>query len=309
MEYFRNTTDIRITQDTAITLGKFDGLHTGHQYLLEHLNKRKKDGLKTVIFTFDRPPRNEIEHCEHDVLSTIEEKEYIFSASGIDYLIEFPFNRQVMCMEAEDFIQFLAEKLSMKAVIVGSDFRFGYKRRGDYEMLQKFSEKYGYQVEVVEKKKYMGEDISSTFVRREISEGRIEIANELLGYSYFLQGEILHGNQIGRKIGIPTINLIPPREKKLPPFGVYAALIELDNRTYKGIANVGVKPTVGQKSPAGVETHIFDFNENIYGHEARVRFLHWVRPEKKFDSFEALTTQINEDIQDTKKYFEKVEVQ
>jgi len=307
MIYLKNTTDIVIPYETAITLGKFDGLHMGHQYLFECLYEKKKFGLKTVVFTFDRPPRNEIEHCEHDVLSTTEEKEYLFEHSGVDYLIEFPFTKQVMEMEAEDFIAFLAKKLSMKAVIVGTDFRFGHNRRGDYHMLQKFSDIYGYDVYVVNKKQYMGEDISSSFIRREISAGRIETANELLGYYYFLQGEVLYGNQIGRTIGFPTINLIPQKEKKLPPFGVYAVLVEVDGVKHKGIANVGVKPTIGRQNPAGVETFIFDFDRELYGKTVKVYFLHCIRREQKFDSINKLKEQINVDLENTKDYFKKNE--
>lgn len=303
MEYIRNTTNIEITAPTAITLGKFDGLHTGHQYLFEHLYEKGAQGYQTVVFTFDRPPRDEIEHCEHDVLSTTKEKEYLFRKAGVDYLIEFPFTRQVMEMEAEDFIRFLVEKLSMKVVIIGTDFRFGHNRRGDYKMLEEFSKIYDYRVLVVSKKQYQGQDISSSLIRKEITAGNIDVANQLLGYDYFLHGEVLYGNQIGRTIGIPTINLIPQREKKLPPFGVYAVSIQLDGEEYLGIGNVGVKPTIEGKSPAGVEVFIFDFNREIYGKNVKVSFCHWIRPEQKFFSLEDLKHQIEDDIIAARTYF------
>lgn len=303
MKYFRNTTDIVISQPTAITLGKFDGLHTGHQYLFECLYERKKDGLKTVVFTFDKPPRDEIEHCEHDVLSTTEEKAYLFERSGVDYFVEFPFNKEVMEMEAEDFIAFLVEKLFMKAVVVGNDFRFGHNRRGDYRMLQEYGKRYGYETRVVNKKQYNNEDISSSLIRKEITAGNIELANELLGYSYFVKGEVRYGNQIGRTIGFPTINLIPQKEKKLPPFGVYAVEVEIGDECYKGIANVGVKPTIDKPSEAGAETHIFGFDGDLYGKMVKVSFLHWIRPEQKFANIEELKEQINKDMTEVLEYF------
>lgn len=303
MEYIRNTTNIEIPYATAITLGKFDGLHTGHQYLFECLYKRKEENLKTVVFTFDRPPRNEIEHCEHDVLSTTEEKAYLFEQSGVDYFVEFPFTKEVMEMEAEDFILFLYQKLSMRVVIVGTDFRFGHNRRGDYHMLQQFGKQYGFEVQVVEKKQYKGEDISSSLIRQEISAGRLEIANELLGYPYFVSGEVLYGNQIGRKIGFPTVNLVPQQEKKLPPFGVYAVSVEINKVKYNAIANVGVKPTIDKISPAGVEAYIFDFDGDLYGKNIKVSFLHCVRKELHFQSLEDLKQQINTDINNVLNYF------
>ncbi len=305
MKYFRNTTNIEIPFATAITLGKFDGLHTGHQYLFEHLYKRKQDGLKTVVFTFDRPPRDEIEHCQHDVLSTTEEKAYLFEKSGVDYFIEFPFNKEVMLMEGEDFVRFLVNKLSMKAVIVGNDFRFGHNRRGDYHMLQQMGEEYGFEVQVVDKKKYNGQDVSSSLIREEISEGHMDIAKELLGYPYFIQGTVQYGNQIGRKIGFPTINLIPQKEKKLPPFGVYAVYVEIGKEVYKGISNVGVKPTIDKPTVAGAETYIFDFGQDVYGKNVKVSFLHWIRPEMKFQSVDELKKQIERDIDDVEEYFRR----
>ena len=303
MKYFKNTTDIKISEATAVTLGKFDGLHSGHQYLFECLYEKKEDGLKTVVFTFDKPPRDEIEHCKHDVLSTTEEKAYLFEQSGVDYFVEFPFTKDVMEMEAEDFISYLVSHLSMKAVVVGTDFRFGHHRRGDYKMLLEQGERLGFKTYVVDKKQYMGQDISSSLIREKLSEGNLEVANELLGYPYFIKGEVKYGNQIGRTIGFPTINLVPEKEKKLPTFGVYAVDIEIEGKKYFGISNVGVKPTINKVSDAGAETFIFDFNEDLYGKKVKVSFLHFIRGEKKFQNIDELKIQIDADIKEVREYF------
>ena len=171
-------------------------------------------------------------------------------------------------------------------------------------MLLQYAPKYGYEVEVVDKMQEDGRDISSTFVREQIVAGNMEKANDLLGYQYFVEGTILHGKKMGKAVlGIPTINLIPPEEKLLPPFGVYISITEWNGKRYPGITNVGCKPTVEGKNPVGVETHIFDFDEDIYGKEVKVSFLSKVREEKKFASLEALKEQMAHDVAVGKQYF------
>ena len=187
---------------------------------------------------------------------------------------------------------------------MGKDFHFGHNRRGDYQKLQQHAKRYGYEVEVVDKMQEDGRDISSTFVREQIIAGNIEKANELLGYDYFVEGTVLHGRNMGKAVlGIPTINLLPEEEKLLPPFGVYVSVTEWNGKTYPGITNIGCKPTVEGNNPVGVETHIFDFAENLYGKEVKVSFISRVREEKKFDSLDALKKQMTHDIEYGKQYF------
>ena len=234
MKYIRNTVDFQIEEDTVISLGKFDGIHRGHELLMERLAEKKREGLKAAIFTFDIPPRRNVQHVEAKVLTTNEEKMHIFEEMGIDYLIECPFTEEVMHMEPEDFIRMLVERLHVKCIVAGEDFRFGHNRRGDYRMLQEYAGKLGYEALILKKMKEDARDISSTFVREEIAAGNIEKANHLLGYRYFVKGMVKHGNQIGRTIGIPTINLIPPEEKLLPPFGVYVSEVAIGEERYQG---------------------------------------------------------------------------
>lgn len=304
MEYIKGTTAFKTEEPTVLSLGKFDGLHRGHELLMDYVFKKKKEGLKAAIFTFDIPPRKNVEHMAAKVLTTNEEKSRLFERIGIDYLIECPFTREVMNMEPELFIETIVNQLNVKCMVVGKDFHFGHNRRGDYQMLLQYAPKYGYEVEVVDKMQEDGRDISSTFVREQIVAGNMEKANDLLGYQYFVEGTILHGKKMGKAVlGIPTINLIPPEEKLLPPFGVYISITEWNGKRYPGITNVGCKPTVEGKNPVGVETHIFDFDEDIYGKEVKVSFLSKVREEKKFASLEALKEQMAHDVAVGKQYF------
>lgn len=297
MEYIRNTTEFQIEEPTVISLGKFDGLHRGHEHLMEYLEVKKKQGLKTVIFTFDIPPRQKVGGgSEAQVLTTNEEKMHLFEQRGIDYLVECPFTPEIMHMEPEDFVEMIVHNLQVKSMVVGTDFHFGHNRRGDYKLLQELSESYGYEVEVVEKVQEDDRDISSTFVREEIAAGHIEKANHLLGYHYFVQGTVVHGKEIGRTLAIPTLNLLPPEEKLLPPYGVYVTQTTVEDRIYGGITNVGCKPTIEGINPVGVETHLFDFAEEIYGKQIKVEFLVPVREEMKFGSLDELKAQMERDI-------------
>lgn len=303
MKYIKNTTDFLIEEPTVISLGKFDGIHRGHELLLEQLLKKKKEGLATVIFTFDIPPKKKLEEEDVKVLTTNEEKMHMFDTFGIDYLIECPFTQEVMSMEPEDFIWMLVSKLSVKCIVAGEDFCFGHNRRGNYKMLQRYAELLSYEAIILPKMKEDARDISSTYVREEIAAGRIEKANKLLGYSYFVSGIVEHGNRLGRTIGFPTINIIPPANKLLPDFGVYITKVTIDGESYQGVTNVGCKPTIEGKNPIGIETYILDFNQDVYGKNACVTFLKKIRNECKFPNIEALSEQMRIDVNKAKDYF------
>lgn len=297
MQYIHNTLDFKIEEDTVITLGKFDGLHRGHELLMENLlTWREKYHYKAVVFTFDIPPKRQVNGVDTRVLTTNEEKYAIFERTGVDYLIECPFTPEVMGMEPKTFIEWMVRSLRVKCFVVGSDFHFGHNRAGDYKALRQYAGEYGYEVVVLDKMQEDGRDISSTYIREEINLGHIEKANHLLGYKFFVKSAIIHGKQLGRKIGIPTINMELPQEKLLPPNGVYATRVFLDGRWYKGVTNVGCKPTVSDSTLIGVETHILDFDEDVYGKVAEVCFLHYIRPEQKFASIDELQKQMQRDV-------------
>ena len=295
MKVIKDTLDFQIEEPSIISLGKFDGIHAGHHLLMEALADGKKRGLKSVVFTFSISPKMHFDH-ELKMLTTDEEKMLLLEEAGVDYVIECPFNEAIMHMKAEDFLKMLTEKIAIREIAAGTDFRFGYQRSGDYRLLEKCAGKYGYRVTIYEKKQFEGADISSTRIRELLAGGEIEKANELLGYEYFFYGKVIHGNELGRTISAPTANLLPSPDKLLPPFGVYAAHVKVGEKEYQGIANIGRKPTVKGNYPAGVETFIFDFRENIYGQAIKVSLCGYIRPEQKFRSLEELKAQMEKDI-------------
>lgn len=307
MKYIRHTLDFYIEESSAVTLGKFDGLHRGHELLMQNLmDICKETQLSSVVFTFDIPPKAKVDDVSCKVLTTNEEKQHIFNSTGVDYLIECPFTQAVMCMEPKEFIKWIVTKLHMKYVVVGEDFRFGHNRMGNYQTLIDYEQTFGYQTIVVKKMQENGRDISSTYIREEIAAGNIKKANHLLGYAYFVKSHVIHGNRIGRTIGIPTINMQFSKEKLLPPNGVYVTRVEVDDKSYMGVTNVGSKPTVSDSGQVGVETYIIDFCQDVYDKEAVVSFLEFIRTEKKFGSIEELQQQMLSDIDYTKKYYKNV---
>lgn len=303
MKYIKNTTEFFIEEPTAISLGKFDGIHRGHELLLEHLLKKKREGYATVIFTFDIPPKKALDGEEAKVLTTNEEKMHMFESFGIDYLIECPFTPEIMNLEPEVFIELLVKNLSVKYIVAGEDFCFGRNRRGNYQMLQEYAKKLSYEAMILPKIKEEERDISSTYVREEIMAGHIERANKLLGYPYFVSGEVKHGNRIGRTIGFPTINLIPAENKLLPSFGVYITKVTIDGIVYHGVTNVGRKPTIEGQNPVGIETHILDFKQDVYDKVVIVTFIKRIREERKFQNLDALLEQLRLDVNEAKYFF------
>lgn len=307
MKYITNTLDFVLQKRSIITLGKFDGLHRGHQKLLNRVKALKKAGFDTGIFTFDVSPVMRLSDPSFKVILTNEERRCVAEKLGVDCLVECPFVPEIMHMKADDFIrEVLVNQLKAAYVIVGPDFRFGYKREGTADLLIEKSNQYGYQVEVLDKLLDGQREISSTYIREEISAGRMEKANELLGYPFFVEGEIIHGRHLGRTIGIPTINQRPCAQKLLPPFGVYASITEIDGEPYFGISNIGIKPTVGDKSP-GVETYLFDVNKQLYGKNAHVSLYHFIRPEYKFNALSQLQHQIKKDEVVCRKFFSGIQ--
>ncbi|HIT89695.1 MAG TPA: bifunctional riboflavin kinase/FAD synthetase [Candidatus Merdenecus merdavium] len=306
MELIQNTIDFTINEDTVITLGKFDGVHRGHRVLMDRILEVSKTGLATVIFTFNMPPNNFIKKQRQPVLLSNKERNFMLEELGIDYLIECPFVEEIARMEPEDFIKnILVKRLRVKHIVIGNDFRFGYKRRGDYRMLQALAQTYGYQVNVMEKAQMNGRDISSTYIKEEILVGNMESAMEMLGYPYFLRGVVVHGKKIGRTIGIPTINIYPEDLKMLPPNGVYITKTKIHGKIYQGVTNIGHNPTIESGIKKVVETYLFHCDEDLYGKEAIVYLYHYRRPELKFDSLEALQNKMQEDITFGKEYFDE----
>ena len=280
---------------TVVTLGKFDGLHRGHQKLIRQVCKYRRDDCRSVVFTIapDHVP----------VLLTTEEKKKRLEEYGIDCMIRCPFVPEILGMEPEEFIsEILVKGLRTEHIVVGTDFRFGYERKGDAGLLAALGERYGYTVEIVEKERYGKREISSTYVREALAKADLKLANELLGGAYPVYGIIQHGKQLGRRIGMPTINLIPEPHKLLPPQGVYFSRAKVKGSVYCGVTNVGYKPTV-DGTFLGVETYLYGMNEEVYGCEAKIELLEFLRPEQKFASVEKLKAQMECDLRAGKEYF------
>ena len=306
MRYIKNTLSFETERRSAVTLGKFDGLHRGHMLLVDRvLELGKQEGLETVVFTFAVPPSSQVAHEPAHQLLTNEERRLRLENQGMDMLVECPFDEAVMHMEPEAFIrEILVEKLHASCVVVGTDFRFGYQRRGDAEMLKTLGASYGFRTEVIQKAQENGREISSTWIKEELRKGRMETVEHLLGYPYTVREEIVHGRALGRTIGIPTINQVPVKEKLLPPYGVYVSKVRVHGQEFYGMTNIGVKPTV-RENFTGVETYLFDCGMDLYGEIAEVSLLHFQRREKKFPSVEALQEHLKLDEAEARAFLEK----
>lgn len=312
MEIVGGTTEFYIGDGTAVAIGKFDGFHRGHQKLLAQLERQREKGLRSVVFTFVPSPAAFFSREPVRELSTLEEKRRIFENAGVDYLIEYPFCQEIADMEPETYIkEVLVNRLHAKCVVAGEDVSYGKCGAGDYRLLQKMASEYGYQVFLIDKVLHDGKEVSSTYVREEVGRGNMELAAELLGVPYHVSGEIVHGRRLGRTIGMPTVNLLPPQDKLLPPRGVYYSFVYLhsregnmpyDGKRFDAITNIGTKPTVDRRSVMGVETYIYDFDVDVYGENMEVYLLKYKRPEMCFDGVGALRAQMAADIEDGRMY-------
>ncbi len=317
MIYISGTKDFNLA-NTAVALGKFDGLHRGHKVLIDRINKYKAKGMQSVMFTFDFHPASLFGSEEQQLIYTVQERRAIAEAMGIDILIEYPFTRETAAMEPADFIQdVLINRVGARYIVVGDDFRFGRNRTGNTNLLEGMSLPLGYSAIVCGKvcdtipagfdgnPRPETREISATLIRRAIAGGDIELANRLLGYPYHVVGEVIHGREIGRTIGMPTANIAVPETKLLPPNGVYYSKTKISGRLYPSVTNIGVNPTVSDQGKKRVETYIYDFEGDLYGRTIEVALFHYGRPEMKFDSLGALKDQMHKDCEQSREYFAK----
>ena len=306
MQYIKGLKDYCDDSRTAVTLGKFDGVHRGHEKLVEKVTEcAKQENIKSVVCAFDMLAFSKKHMDERCILMTKQERESRL-AERVDYLVDCPFTREFSQVSAENFIKnVLAETFHASYVVVGTDFSFGYKKRGDIHMLKKYEDVYGYKLIVIEKERYHEREISSTYIREVLNKGDIPLANTLLGYPYRVVGVVEHGRQLGRNLGFPTLNVAPDTNKLLPPNGVYVVSVLLDGKSYGGIANVGVKPTVTDENRMLVEAFLFDYAGDAYGKEVEILFCEFRRPEHKFDDIKELKACVDRDILYGKEYFQQ----
>ena len=309
MECITGTSEFYIDEPTVVTIGKFDGRHKGHQKLLRKMLQLKRElGYKTAVFTFDTAPLNLTGSTVQTVITTNEERRDNMAGMGIDYLVEYPFTKAASQIPPEDFVRrILVGNMHARAIVAGTDCGFGYRRAGNAALLTALAEDYGYQAFIIDKEQDAHRDISSTYIKEELDRGNIEKVNQLLGEPYAIHGVVVHGNHIGGpKLGFPTANLIPPAHKHLPPYGVYVSKVAVDGKIHGGVTNIGRKPTIAGESPAGVETFIFDLEQDIYGRRIEVQLFHFLRPERKFNSLEQLKEQIGKDKVSAKEYLDTI---
>ncbi len=295
MEIVTKLTQLHTTKNTAVALGKFDGIHVGHQKLLKEILERKQAGLLSCVVTFSPSPAEYFGRGDGRELTNLAEKRLAFERMGIDLLVELPMNEETARMEPDIFVkEILYKGLHMTFLAAGTDVSFGAGGQGNAALLEILGEQLHFTVKTIEKVMVDGNVVSSTGVRALLSQGDMEQVTKCLGTPYKLVGEVKQGNHIGRTIGFPTVNLIP-NKKLLPPYGVYASRTFVKGQWYDSITNVGKKPTISQESEEGVETYLFDFHQDVYGERIEVEFLQFLRPERRFDSLEALKEQIEKD--------------
>ncbi len=290
-------------ENTIIALGKFDGIHKGHREIMNRLLRDgKTKGYTSLVFTFSGNPALAAEDpAKQDVkgekLFTGEEQLLFYERLGIDIVIIYPLNSGILGMEPESFASdVLKRRLGVKKIICGENFRFGKNRAGDVRILKGIGDMLGFETEVVPMLKEGGSIISSTAIRELIRNGRMEEACAMLGHRYIIVGRVVHGNEIGRTLDTPTANIIPDRDKLLPPYGVYVSVCNIDGRQYRGVTNIGVKPTVKEEEKrTGVETFFLDCSRDLYGRILELELISYIRPEKKFESLSELKEQLKRD--------------
>ena len=295
---------LNIREKTAVAIGKFDGIHVGHKELLSKILEKKKDGLKATVFTFDPSPEEFFVGHSVPQLFTREEKLKAFQELGVDILVMFPLNDETAATDPEEFVRrILVAELNAGFIAAGSDVSFGDKGKGDSKLLERLGKELSYELCIIDKVKIDGEEVSSTRVRNAVSDGDMDLTERLLGTKYSISGIVEHGNHLGHTIGVPTVNILPPSMKLLPPYGVYSSTVKIGKNEFKGMTNIGRKPTVSEKEKVGVETYIYDFDRDVYGEYIEVVLHSFVRPEIKFENMEQLKLQIQQDIKNAVRSF------
>ena len=297
MQVHTNINQLPVFRNAVITIGTFDGVHTGHQQIIAQL-KREADAIngETVIVTFHPHPRKVVAHKEVFIINTLEEKTELLRQRGIDHLVVVPFDESFAQQTAVEYIEhFLWQKLRPHTVIIGYDHRFGKNRQGDYHLLEDYGKQLGFIVKEIPEHVLNDITVSSTKIREAVLNSDVATANNYLGYDYFFEGLVIEGNKLGRTLGYPTANLqVEHAEKLIPGNGVYAVIVALGNSSYKGMMNIGVRPTVDGKKRV-IEVNIFDFNHDIYGKTLRVYLKHYLRGEVKFNGLDELKNQLSLD--------------
>jgi riboflavin kinase/FMN adenylyltransferase len=304
----QNISNFSTTEKTFVTIGTFDGVHFGHQKIIEKLVlEAKKANRKSVLLTFFPHPRMVLQEDNSlELINTIEERTHLLEKIGLDYLIIHPFSVAFSRMSALAFVRdFLVNQLNISKLIIGYDHHFGKNREGNIVQLTEYSHLYGFTVEEIPAQDIDDVSVSSTKIRTALAEGNLHTANNYLGYPFMLSGTVVNGKQLGGKIGYPTANInIKETYKLIPKTGVYIVLSKIQDVNVYGMMNIGNRPTVGG-SHQTIEVHFFDFNANLYHQQLTIKLLYFLRDEQKFDSIEHLMLQLKKDEQTARDFITK----
>lgn len=286
---------------TAVALGNFDGVHVGHQKLISTMiSKGKEMGLRSSLLLFENHTKTVLKKVEQKLITPFDYKLKILESMGVELIFKMIFDETIMKLSPEDFVKkILIDKLNCKAVVVGYDYRFGHKASGDAIYLKELGKKYGFYVTIIEPVYIENKVVSSTEIRELLLSGKLEEARKMLGRNYSIVGKIVPGKKIGNKLGFPTANIEPLGNYIIPKYGVYDTNTIIDNKSYLSASSVGFNPTFNDKS-LKIETHILDFNENIYGKTIELQFVRYLREEEKFSNLSQLIKQIEADIMKVK---------
>lgn len=296
MDTIKSIMDIVKIDKSVITIGNFDGLHNGHQVLIKKAVKYAKDNnMKSIVFTFENHPANYFRASSLKQIITNQEKARRIKKLGVDIMVSIPFDKYMTQISADEFVrEILVNRLGARRIIVGHDFTFATNREGNSSVLKKLAYKYNFTVEIVKPIKINDIRVSSTHIRNLVSHGNVSKVKDYLGYNYEISGKVIHCKQLGRSIGYPTANISIQDNIVIPQRGVYATKVHLGDESYFGATNVGYNPTVNGKK-VSIETHILQFNRDIYGEVIKIEFLERIRDEKKFNSLDDLVEQIKKD--------------
>lgn len=306
MKIYEGLDNFTGAKNAAVTIGTFDGVHIGHQKIIQQL----KEGAKSiqgesVIFTFYPHPRMVLNPDDDSLklLSTEEEKKELLEKLGVEHLIIHPFTKEFSRITYTEYVRdILVNKLKVKKLIIGYNHHFGRNREGSFQELKKLAPTYGFELEKIAAQDINKVEISSTKIRKALEEGNIQTANKFLGYDYGITGKVVKGKGLGKELGYPTANIqVGDKYKLIPANGIYAVTISYDGKQYNGMMSIGVNPTVSGNGIKTVEVNIFDFNKDIYGENIRIFFKQKLRDEKKFENMEALKKAIDGDKEKTLK--------
>lgn len=298
LKIYTNLSNYKSNNGTFITIGTFDGVHIGHQKVIQNLiQSANKNSATSVLLTFFPHPRMVLQKdVEIKLINTIDERIKLLKKTGVETLVIHEFNEEFAKQSALDFVRnILVNKLNVSRLIIGYDHHFGKNREGNFEQLEDYGHTYDFTVEEISKQDINNIAVSSTKIRKAVENGEIEKANSYLGYYFMLTGNVVKGKNLGEKIGFPTANLfIKEAYKLIPKTGAYIVKSEIDNKTIFGMMNIGYRPTVSGNHQT-IEIHFFDFNKNLYGKEIQIDVLHFLREEQKFKSINDLKNQLSKD--------------